>query len=117
MGTARSRDLRERSVQAANDGMALGEVARIFRISVRSLRRWRRLAATTGDLTPRPHPGRPSKLSADHHAAVVEHVRQYPDATLAVRVAWLTATHDVQVSVATMSRLLNRLGLTFKKRV
>ncbi len=117
MSIAISRDLRERSVQAVNDGMAPSEIARIFQISIRSLRRWRHLEATTGDLTPRPHPGRPSKLSAEQRTAVHEHVRQHPDATLADRVAWLAATHDVQVSVATMSRLMKRLGLTFKKRV
>ena len=117
MGIAYSRDLRERSVAAVNDGESPSEIARIFRVSARSLRRWRQQLATAGDLAPRPHPGRPSKLTAAHHLAVREHVDQHPDATLVDRSQWLAETYAVEVSASTMSRLLKALGLSFKKRV
>jgi transposase len=117
MARAYSRDLRARSVQAVDAGEAPSGVARLLRISERTLRRWRRQKATTGDLAPRPHPGRRPKLSPAQQAALGAHVRAHPDAALAERGGWIERSFGVRVSPATVSRLLAKLDCSFKKRV
>lgn len=97
-------------------GLSVAEVARRTNISESSLWRWRRLAETGQDLTPRHSPGGPRKIGPDDEAALHAQVGAMPDATLAEHcAAWVQAGH-APVSVATMGRSLARLGLPLKKR-
>jgi transposase len=117
MARAYSRDLRGRAVAAVDAGRSPREIARLCRISERTLRRWRHLHATSGELAPRPHPGRPVTLTARHDQALIAHVAAVPDATLAERAAWLAETHGVQVHLMTVARHLHASARSFKKRV
>jgi transposase len=112
----RSADLRERSLVALDAGRPPAEVAQLFGVSRRTLRRWR-LQRAGGQLAPKPRPGRPRRIGPYEAAALAAQVRAHPDATLADHCdRWATA-HGTRVSVATMCRALARLGLTLKKRL
>jgi transposase len=71
----------------------------------------------TGQMAPRPHAGG-RQPSCDHAALAVvrEVLPAHTDATLAELCARLGQRRSLGVSVATMSRLLTRLGLPRKKR-
>jgi transposase len=51
-----------------------------------------------------------------HEAALRAQVAAHPDATLAEHCQRWQETHGVVVSVPTMGRALQRLGMTLKKR-
>jgi transposase len=107
--------LRERLLRFVDAGHSQAEAARIFGVSVRTVSRWRAQQQTTGDLTAHPRPGRPPRIGAAQAAALDAQVVAAPDATLAEHCAQWHAAHGVGVSVATMSRVLRRLGITVKK--
>jgi transposase len=106
--------LRERLLRFVDAGHSQAEAARTFGVSLRSISRWRRQAAT-GDLTPKPRPGRTPRIGPEQAAALEAQVAATPDATLAEHCAQLQQQHGVAVSVATMSRVLAKLGLPLKK--
>jgi transposase len=109
-------DLRERLLRAIDAGLPRAEAARLFGVGTSTIKRWRRQRRERGDLAPKPRPGRPPRVDPAQHAALTAQVAAYPDATLAEHCdAWAQAS-GVRVSVATMSRLLRRLGLPLKKR-
>lgn len=111
-----SRDLRERLLQAVASGRSVVEIARLTGVSPSSLRRWKRLAAAGASLTPGGSPGGPRKIGAAAEAALRAQVAACPDATLAEHCTRWSAAGGAEVSVATMSRALARLGLPLKKR-
>jgi transposase-like protein len=111
-----SRDLRERLLAMVASGLSVAEVARRTEISESSLRRWRRKAAVGASLEPGHSPGGPRKIGPAAEASLRAQVAITPDATLAEHcVAWVASGHR-PVSVATMGRVLSRLGLPLKKR-
>jgi len=106
--------LRERLLRFVDAGHSQVEAARTFGVSLRSITRWRQQAGT-GDLAPKPRPGRAPRIGPAQAAALEAQVGAAPDATLAEHCATWTARTGVAVSVATMSRALRRGGLTLKK--
>lgn len=111
----RSPDLRERSLVALDAGRRPAEVAQLFGVSARTLRRWRQ-QREAGQVAPKPRPGRPRRIGPGEAAALAEQARAHPDATLAEHCGRWAAAHGARVSVATMCRALARLGLGLKKR-
>lgn len=108
-------ELRTRIVAAVDRGMAQSEVAHVFAVSERTIRRYLAQQRDTHDLTPGHSPGRPPTIGPDQAAALSAQVAAQPDATLADhRVIW-AKEHGVTVSVATMSRAIGRLAITLKK--
>lgn len=91
------------------------EVARVFAVSERTIRRYRTQQRQTQDLTPKLSPGRPPRIRADLAARLRAQVAAQPDATLAQHCAVWEQEHGVAVSIATMSRVLRRLAVTRKK--
>lgn len=108
-------ELRTRIVAAVDGGMAPREVARLFAVSERTIRRYRRQQGQTQDLHPKLSPGRTPRIGADHAARLQMQVAALPDATLAAHCAVWEQEHGVAVSIATMSRAIRRLGITLKK--
>jgi transposase len=106
--------LRERLLRFVDAGHSHAEAARTFGVSLRSITRWRQQAAT-GDLAPKPRPGRQPCIGPDQVAALEAQVTAAPDATLAEHCTTWAQQHGVRVSVATMSRRLAKLGLPLKK--
>ena len=112
---AYSEDLRERVVRAVAIGTPRRAVAATFAVSVPTIERWLRLKRETGSLAPRPVPG-PAAVKTDALVvALPERLAEGADATLAEQCSWWRAASGVEVSTATMSRALARLGCTRKK--
>lgn len=110
-----SADLRERLLGAIDAGLPLAEAARLFRVCPSTIRRWRHRWRTTGAVAARPRPGRTPRIGPAQAAALQTQVAATPDATLAQHCARWEATQGVRVSVATLSRVIRRLGITLKK--
>src|ERR1044071_4502254 len=112
-----STDFRLKVVRAYERGEgSQRQLARVFGVSLGLiqglLQRYRR----TGSVQPQPHGGgNPGKIGPQ--AAIVARLHgQQPDASLAEKCARLAVENGVSISRATMSRALQRLGLTHKKR-
>lgn len=102
-------ELRVAIVEALGDGLSASEAARRFGVSVSSVKRFRAQYQQTGDLAPRPHPGRPVRIRRDD-ARLRQQVAACPDATLAEHCARWQEQTGYPVSLSTMSRMLARAG-------
>jgi transposase len=111
----RSVDLRERSLAALDAGRPPAEVAALFGVSARTLRRWRQ-QREAGQVAPKPRPGRRRRIGPGAGSALAAQVAAHPDATLADHCDRWAREQGTRLSVATMCRALARLGLTLKKR-
>src|SRR5262249_29271377 len=112
---AYSEDLRKRVVRAVASGTPRDEVSATFTVSVPTITRWLRLQRETGSLAPRPVPGPVAVKTEALVAALPERLAEHADATLMEQCAWWRAASGVEVSTATMSRALTRLGCSRKK--
>ncbi len=110
-----SKDLRLRVLTAVDRGMPRKEVAKVFGVSEPTIRRYLRLRRQTGDVEPRPVPGPPARKGAALEASLSAQARTNPDLTLAEHCELFEEDHGVRVSIATMSRAFQRLGLPLKK--
>ncbi len=110
-----SADFRERLVAALDAGLPLGEAATRFRVSVRTLYRWRARHRRGESLAERPRSGRPPKLPPARYGELRTLVAAQPDATLPAHAARLEAATGIRLSPSHLSRLLRRLDLPLKK--
>ena len=111
---AYSLELRQRIVHAVRVGHSKAEVAEMFGVDRRTINRYLRLDVA-GHLPPKPIPGRPRTITADQQGDLELQLRGHPADTLAEHCQRWEAGHGATVSVATMSRMIARLGWTRKK--
>ena len=110
-----SEDLRRRIVAAVEGGMPKSEAARLFDVSLSSVKRYLRLAVQREPLAPRKGGGRPPKANAAIASLLLEEdVGRRPHAAVWERVAFLRSVSGVRLSVSTVRRLLRRLGFSQK---
>ncbi len=115
---AYSEDLRRKIVQAVHQrGMPKSQAARLFGISLSSVKRYSRLASQGGSLTPRKGGGRPPKADEATKKLLEEHIRTRPAATVADRRHFLESFAGKTLSEPTLRRLLKRMGFSRKKGV
>ena len=108
-------DLRERVVRAVLIGTPRDDVAARFTVSLPTIERWLRLKRETKSLAPKPVPGPVAVKTNAVVAALPERLGTHADATLEAHCAWWAEQSGVEVSTATMSRALARLGWTQRK--
>ena len=115
---AYSEDLRRKIVQAVEQhGMSKSQTARLFGISLSSVKRYARLANQGESLTPRKGGGRPPKADETTKRLLEEDIRRRPAATVADRRHFLESLAGKTLSEPTLRRLLNRIGFSRKKGV
>jgi len=102
-------------VAALDAGLPRSEAARLFRVSIRTIYRWRARARRGESLAEQPRPGRPPKLPPPRYGELRALVAAQPDATLAEHAARLEAATGVRLSPSHLSRLLRRIDLPLKK--
>ncbi len=107
---AYSEDLRRRIVAAVEGGMSESEAARVFDVSLSSVKRYLKLAAQEKPLTPRKGGGRPPKANAAIASLLEEDVNRRPYAAVWERAGFLRSVSEVRLSVSTVTRLLHKLG-------
>jgi transposase len=116
MSKAYSDDLRSRIVHAVEaEGVSQPAVAARFAVSLASVKRYLKQWRTTGDLTPRPHPGRPRAIPPGAHDRLIALFTADPDARRADYCARWEEQAGVTVSASTMCRAQQRVEWTVKK--
>ena len=111
MGRPYSLDLRERVVTAYDEGGKPTELAKRYRISLRSVHRLLERRRETGSIEPLHGKPGPKPVLAEHLEKLQAVVSKKPDATLEE----LRAELGIQVGISTLWRGLRDLGMTFKK--
>lgn len=116
MARALGIDLRQRVVDAIENGLSTREAARRFSIGIATAGAWHRLFRASGDVRPRRqgHPGG-SKLDP-HEAFILALVEETKDITLKEIAERLAAERGVSACPSTLWHFFDRRGITFKKR-
>jgi transposase len=113
---AYSRDLRERVIRAVEEGRPREEIIHLLGVSRATIKRYLKQQRETGDLSPKPIPGRPATKGDALQTDLWGQLEANRDATLPEHCQIWEATHEQQVSAATMGRAIKSLGWTRKKR-
>jgi transposase len=113
---AYSEDLRQKVVQAVQRrGTSKSQVARLFGVSLSSVKRYTRLASQGESLTPRKGGGRPPKADETTRRLLEEDIRKRPAATVKERRQFLESFAGKSLSESTLRRLMKRMGFSRKK--
>ena len=115
---AYSEDLRQKVVEAVERrGTSKSEAARLFGISLSSVKRYTRLASQGESLTPRKGGGRPPIADDVTRKLLEEDIRTRPSATIRERHRFLESFAGKSLSEVTLRRLMKRMGFSRKKGV
>ena len=109
-----SEDLRERIVNAVEAGTSKSGAARLFGVSLSSVKRYARIAGRGGPLKPRKGGGRPPKTDEAAKRLLEEDVKEHPAATVSERRRFLESVTGKTLSDSTVGRLPKRLGFSQK---
>src|SRR5215212_1822871 len=113
---AYSEDLRRKVVEAVEQrGASKSEAARLFGISLSSVKRYTRLAGQGEPLTPRKGGGRPPIADEATKRLLEEDIRKRPAATVKEGRHFLESFAGKTMSEPTLRRLLKRMGFGRKK--
>ncbi len=113
---AYSEDLRRKIVQAVEQrGISKSQAARLFGISLSSVKRYARLASQGEPLTPRKGGGRPPKADETTKRLLEEDISKRPAATISERRHFLENFAGKTLSEPTLRRLLKAMGFSRKK--
>jgi transposase len=114
---AYSEDLRRKIVEATQRGMSKAQAARLFGVSLSSVKRYSRIASQGGSLTPTKSSGRPPQADQNVETLLEEDVKEHPAATVTQRRHFLKHLTGRDLSDSTVRRALKRLGFSRKKGV
>ena len=111
------KELRVRVVAAAEQGeYSLSEIASLFGVGITFVKKMLRLHRAGDDLAPRHGGGPEPSLKETERTLLREQIADQPDASLEELKKVLVEKRQVSVSLATISRVLQELGLPRKKR-
>lgn len=113
---AYSVDLREKVLRAVDQGYARQEIVNLLAVSPATIRRYLKQRRETGSVMPKTIPGRPPKKLGPLQAELVAQLQAHDDVRLEDHCQLWEQSHGVKVSIATMSRAIQRVGWTWKKR-
>jgi transposase len=111
---AYSEDLRKKIVAALERGMPKTQAARLFDVSLSSVKRYARSARRGEPLTPKKSPGRPRLVDEKAQGLLKEDVKERPAATISQRRRFLEHITATDMSDSTVRRLMKRLGFSQK---
>ena len=111
---AYSEDLRKKIVVAIERGMPKAQAARLFDVSLSSVKRYARSVRQGDSLTPKKSPGRPPKADEKAQALLEKDVQERPAATIYQRRRFLEHITGTNMSDSTVRRLMKRMGFSQK---
>jgi transposase len=114
---AYSEDLRKRVLETVDEGKTQAETAFRFRVSEATVKRYIRQRRKTGNILPKPITGRPPTKRAPLEAQLLPQLESHPDATLQEHCDMWFEHSGIKVSISTMSRAIEHLNWTRKKKV
>ncbi len=109
-----SEDLRVRIVKGIKEGMSKSSAARLFGVSLSSVKRYARIAEQGASLAPRKGGGRPPKADETTRKLLEDDVKERPAATVYERCRFLQSTTGSSLSLSTVKRLLRKMGFSQK---
>jgi len=113
-----SEDLRMKIVRALQEeGTSKSAAARLFGVSLSSVKRYARIASRGESLKPGKGGGRPPKTDETTQKLLEEDVKERPAATASERRRFLEHTTAKALSDSTVLRLLKRMGFSQKNGV
>jgi transposase len=114
---AYSKDLRLKVLDALAQVLPRKEAARLFEVSLSTIKRYLKLRKHTRDVAAKPSPGRTPTIgkSVEHRRALCSQLEANRDANLERHCELWEARHGVKVSISTMSRAIRKLGWLHKK--
>jgi transposase len=104
-----SKDLRLRVLAAVDRGVPREEVARTFSVSMPTIKRWLKRRRETGDVEPKPIPGRPSRKGVMLEGWLPKHLEANDDLTLQEHREAFEEEFGEEVSTSTVGRVIARL--------
>jgi transposase len=113
---AYSEDLRRKIVEAVERrGMSKAQAARLFGVSLSSVKRYSRIAQQGGSLTPKKGSGRRPKVDKNTQKLLDEDIEKRPAVAVSERRRFLEHLTGKTLSDSTVRRLLKRMGFSRKK--
>jgi transposase len=117
MANPLSRELREKIVSAYERGMGtIKEVAEIFDVTPRTVAKYLQIHRETGDLTPKPLPGRPPILTEENLDVIKKIILSNKDGTLHDFRDAFANTTGIYVAISTIQNACNKLDFRLKKK-
>jgi transposase len=110
-----STDLRERIVAARERGHSAAEIARLFKLSKRSVERYCKLQATTGSVQPKQRGGYRRSRLEKHDETLRRWIHEQSDLTLAELQKRIALKLKVHLGLTALWHRLEHLGLSYKK--
>ena len=110
-----SPDLRERIIASREDGHSAGEVARLFRVSRRSVERYWKKYQATGAVEPGQRGGYRRSCLEGHDKSLRAWIGGKKDMTLAELKERIDRYLGIKVGTTALWHRLERLGLSYKK--
>ena len=110
-----SGDLRERIVAARKEGHSAMEIARLFRVSKRSVERYWKKYLGTGNIEPKQRGGYRRSRLQEHDQTLRAWIREKKDLTLAQLQERLARDLGIKLGTTALWHRLERLGLSYKK--
>ena len=113
---AYSEDLRRKIVDGLKRGTSKSEAARLFGVSLSSVKRFAGMDRERGSVASRKPPGRPRRKTDEKTRRLLEaDLADRPAATIAARRRYLEHMTGGSMSDSTVGRLVRRLGHSRKK--
>ena len=109
MMNAYSKDLRLKVLSAIDRGIPRREVAKLFGVSLSTIKRWLKRRRQTGDVNTHKISGRPSVKGKALRQWLPQQLKRNPDLTLKEHCEAFFDESGIEVSEATMSRNIARL--------
>ena len=113
---AYSQDLRQRILQTVDEGKTQAQAACLLKVSETTVKRYVRQRRERGHVRPKPIPGRPPTKRAPLEAQLQPQLEKQPDATLQEHCDTWEAKAGIKISISTMSRAIQHLQWTRKKK-
>ncbi len=104
-----SKDLRLRVLAAVDAGKPREQVAKTFSVSMPTIKRWLKRRRQTGDVEPKPIPGRPSRKGALLQRWLPHHLEANDDLTLEEHREAFEEEFGQTVSTSTIGRAIASL--------
>jgi transposase len=104
-----SKDLRLRVLDAVDAGKPREQVAKTFSVSMPTIKRWLRRRRETGDVEPKPIPGRPSRKGTLLQSWLPKHLKANDDLTLEEHREAFEEEFGEAVSTSTVGRAIASL--------
>lgn len=102
-------------LRAVEEGKSRAEIIERFQVSRATIKRYLKQRRETGNVRPRPIPGRPNIKGRALQAELARQLEAHPATTLADQCQIWETEHGMRVSSATMSRAIRAVGWTRNK--